>query len=107
MKIGDEIWRYDWSARVGEKYRKYYVVAETPRSWIVSNRPERNEWAEIKLPKNKPLDRDKWLATDQEKDEHIWAFKNRSRIASHLLHGNESAAVLRQVAELIGYKEEK
>ena len=109
-KVGDTIWRFDINRRVyrakkpgelygrgGPIYREHWqplvIVSETPRSWVT-------EYG-VKCPKKGA--HQGWCLTKEELDACCFVQEHRHKISDHLKLIAD-AAVLRAVAEIIGYK---
>jgi hypothetical protein len=104
IKIGDTYFIFSENNRVYEKsngniiYRKHFVETkihgETSRSWIIG------PWYS-KVPKSNP-----WgiLFTAEMVDDAVWAKENKWKISNAVQRLND-IRLLRNVAEIIGYKE--
>jgi hypothetical protein len=103
--IGQTIWRYDAyrdrkDPNSRPTYREHWVPAiitgETSRSWIVGER----DWNQYKIPKKGP--HPGWCFSEQEIDDkcwihNCWQISDAVRLVSDV-------GILRQIAELIGWK---
>lgn len=113
IKVGSKIWRLDSNHRLYEQvknaagkmvspggsiYRNHWIeceiVAETSRSWV-------NSWG-IKIPKKGP--HYGFAFTQQEVDDRVWVHDSRFKIVS-LLEREWDVQKLKQVAEILGYKQ--
>ena len=116
IKVGDEFWVKDENHRIydnntsfggGPIYERYFIktkiISETSRSWVVG-------YGNFKVPKKRPFDRvytsfglPKQIYTDEMKADDIWlnshAYKIKDKVDAC------SVEQLRQIADIIGYKE--
>src|SRR5947209_4689039 len=105
LKVGDMIWEFDHNRRRYPKdggvtrspiYREHWrpveIIGETSRSWIVGKR---------KVPKTG--EHRGFAFSEQEVDDDCWLHEHRPSISS-ALYRVEDVNVLRQVAEIIGWK---
>ena len=109
MKIGDTIWRFNNNRRVYKEgrstpiYREHWIpseiTGETTRSWIIGM-----GYGEYKIPKKGA--HHGFAFTQQEVDDDCYVKENLYRI-SRTLEYVRDANILRQVASLIGYMEQK
>lgn len=109
LAVGATIWRFDPNRRVYAKdrrgapiYREYWVpvnvVGETSRSWLAGYSPSpKMHW---KIPKKGP--HRGWAFTKQEIDDACWIHDYAYEIGQ-TVGRCDNAAVLRQVAALIGW----
>lgn len=88
-KVSSPIWREHW--------RKYEVIGETSRSWIVG-------YYDTKIPKKNP-DPDKYCFSLSELEQKVWMHDHRYKIAELIRCGDINYGALCVAAQAIGYKE--
>ncbi|MBX9604649.1 MAG: hypothetical protein K2Y51_00390 [Gammaproteobacteria bacterium] len=119
LKIGDTVYFFDVNYRVyppkkpGDMfysgppiYRKHWrereIVGETSRSWVVGP-------LTTKIPKKGPPPRG-WLYSPEDVERNVWINDHRRNIVRAVEKIDARAPggyeLLRQMAELVGYKEE-
>lgn len=102
FKIGDKVWRFDGNRRVyvegnstpiySEHFYQDTIVGETPKSWLI-------HYGRVKINK-KTLE---GIYTDEQRAAMIWDKQHRYKIVREVQ--TCSPELLKQIAELIGYKE--
>lgn len=108
FKLGDDVWMFSENRRVYNRlpdgrpvgnaiYREHFykmnIESETSRSWIVGGE---------KYAKSKP----DGLYSKEMMEENIWCKENRFGIID-LIRYNANAEQLKQIADIVGYKEGK
>ncbi len=106
LAVGSTIWRFDRECRkygrdrstpiYREHWQPYAIVGETSRSWLVGH---------LHNPSKAPNSgaHPGWAFTAQEVDDDCWANENRYQICR--IVERCSPAKLRQIAEIVGWKE--
>lgn len=103
IKVGSPV----WILRHRRRYEQQTITGETSRSWIVGE-----SWAKEKILKANPRSvKDSrgftypvcWSSTEIEEEK--WLDGNRYGIGAHV-QGLRDVALLRKIAELIGYTEQ-
>lgn len=123
MKVGDKFWSFDRNKRQYEGkgsgaksiYRAHFfpvgIIGETSRSWSIGHFGISRPIELFKVPKSNPF-REKYgefgtrliILTDQMVDDECWDEKHRYKISRQI--DKIDLPTLREVAKLIGYKEE-
>lgn len=101
-KIGDTIYyQHVFSEREDKRWNQAKIIDQTSRSWIIDCWPH-------KLPKSGKVTNNNYrYASEAKALEDSWDEKHRSKIVDAIKYGDGvSTAMLRKIAELIGYKEE-
>jgi hypothetical protein len=115
IELGSKLWKVNaqnkWSGK--PKWEEYDVREQTSRSWIVMptqikgcSEGNLKVWG-IKIPKNAPMEevrRAGFRLSEEEVQLELWTHTHQHKI----LRAVEQASpeVLREIAKLIGYKEE-
>jgi hypothetical protein len=118
LKIGDSVWLFDYNRRIYKKkdgfsyggpiYRYHWyekkIIGSTKLSWIVNTRFDIKHC--LKIGKNKIRSHYNILLSEQELNDKVWEHDNICGI-SEAVRKCKDITVLRKVAEIIGYVENK
>lgn len=104
LKVGDTIWVYSRWPTYDKKQRwePQVIRAETSRSWIYGPK-----WSPSKIPKKADSSTLSNIAfSEAEVNDRIWLAENRHKVADHLRYTALPIETWKQIAALIGYKEQ-
>ncbi len=115
VEVGSTVWVYDGNHRVykegrgGPVWREHWVprkiAAATTRSWVMDRAlwvVGKDVW---KIPKHGPSPW--WVMFSQAQvDDAVWVHEHANRI-SEAVQAEKTPSVLRQIAQLVGYREER